>query len=167
MRSTLTPQFTGMGCSCLATTMEGPSNPSNQVIRGVCFKIDQPAATLWFHPHPHHDTARQIYMGLAGILIVDDGSDALLGLPRTFGLDDLPIVMQDRSLGSDGSIEYDNDTLNALDIAYGARGETIIVNGVIALVVRVPRGLVRLDSSMLLTLRISSCVSTINGHFTS
>ena len=27
-------------------------------------KIDQPAATLWFHPHPHHDTARQIYMGL-------------------------------------------------------------------------------------------------------
>ena len=26
-------------------------------------KIDQQAATLWFHPHPHHDTARQIYMG--------------------------------------------------------------------------------------------------------
>ena len=23
-------------------------------------KIDQPAATLWFHPHPHHNTARQI-----------------------------------------------------------------------------------------------------------
>ncbi len=26
-------------------------------------KIEQAAATLWFHPHPHHDTARQIYMG--------------------------------------------------------------------------------------------------------
>jgi blue copper oxidase len=25
-------------------------------------KIDQPAATLWFHPNPHGDTARQIYM---------------------------------------------------------------------------------------------------------
>ena len=25
-------------------------------------KIDQPAATLWFHPYPHGDTARQIYM---------------------------------------------------------------------------------------------------------
>lgn len=37
-------------------------------------KIDQPASTLWFHPHPHHDTARQIYMGLAGLIIVDDGS---------------------------------------------------------------------------------------------
>jgi blue copper oxidase len=39
-------------------------------------KIDQPAATLWFHPHPHHDTARQIYMGLAGMIIVDDGRPA-------------------------------------------------------------------------------------------
>ncbi len=29
-------------------------------------KIDQPATTLWFHPHPHGDTARQIYMGPGG-----------------------------------------------------------------------------------------------------
>ena len=46
-------------------------------------KIDQPAATLSFHPHPHGDTARQIYMGLTGMIIVDDGSDTRLGLPRT------------------------------------------------------------------------------------
>ena len=56
-------------------------------------KIDQAATTLWFHPHPHYDTARQIYMGLAGMIIVDDGSDARLGLPRTFGVDDLPIIL--------------------------------------------------------------------------
>jgi FtsP/CotA-like multicopper oxidase with cupredoxin domain len=107
-------------------------------------KIDQPAATLWFHPHPHHDTARQIYMGLAGMIIIDDGSDARLGLPRTFGIDDLPIILQDRSFDSDGSIEYDNKSLNALDIAYGARGDTIIVNGAIAPIVKVPTGVVRL-----------------------
>ncbi|WFT99921.1 multicopper oxidase domain-containing protein [Bradyrhizobium barranii] len=41
--------------------------------------VDQPAATLWYHPHPHHDTARQIYLGLAGLVIVDDGDDH--GLP--------------------------------------------------------------------------------------
>jgi blue copper oxidase len=34
--------------------------------------------------------------------------------------------------------------LNALDIAYGARGETIIVNGAIAPIAKVPAGLVRL-----------------------
>ena len=107
-------------------------------------KVDQPAATLWFHPHPHGDTARQIYMGLAGMIIVDDGSDARLGLPRTFGVDDLPLILQDRQFDSDGSIEYDNKTLGALDIAYGARGDTVIVNGAIAPVARVPTGLVRL-----------------------
>jgi blue copper oxidase len=107
-------------------------------------KIDQPAATLWFHPHPHRDTARQIYMGLTGMIIVDDGSDARLNLPRTYGVDDLPIILQDRSFDSDGSIEYNNNDLNALDIAYGARGETIIVNGAIAPVAEVPAGLVRL-----------------------
>lgn len=107
-------------------------------------QIDQAAATLWFHPHPHHDTARQIYMGLSGMIIIDDGSDARLGLPRTFGIDDLPIILQDRSFDADGSIEYDTKSLNALDIAYGARGDTVIVNGAITPVAKVPPGLVRL-----------------------
>jgi blue copper oxidase len=104
-------------------------------------KIDQPAATLWFHPHPHHDTARQIYMGLTGMIIVDDGTDAQLGLPRSFGIDDLPLILQDRSFASDGSIEYETD---GLAVVYGARGDTVIVNGAIAPVAKVPPGLVRL-----------------------
>lgn len=83
-------------------------------------------------------------MGLTGMIIVGDGSDARLNLPRTYGLDDLPIILQDRSIDTDGSIEYDNNDLNALDIAYGARGDTIIANGAIAPVVKVPTGLVRL-----------------------
>ena len=107
-------------------------------------KIDQPAATLWFHPHPHGDTARQIYMGLTGIIIVDDGSDARLGLPRTFGVDDFPLILQDRQFDANGSIEYDNKTLDALDIAYGARGDTVIVNGAVTPVAKVPPGVVRL-----------------------
>jgi FtsP/CotA-like multicopper oxidase with cupredoxin domain len=107
-------------------------------------KIDQPAATLWFHPHPHGDTARQIYMGLTGMIIVDDGSDSGLGLPRTFGVDDLPLILQDRSFDSGGSIEYENKSLGPLDIAYGARGDVVIVNGVVAPLARVPANFVRL-----------------------
>ena len=83
-------------------------------------------------------------MGLTGMIIVDDGSDAGLGLPRTFGVDDLPLILQDRQFDSDGSIEYDANTLGALDIAYGVRGDTVIVNGVVAPVARIPAGLVRL-----------------------
>jgi blue copper oxidase len=104
-------------------------------------KIDQPASTLWFHPHLHHDTGRQVYMGLAGLIIVDDGSDAKLGLPRTYGIDDLPIILQDRSFGPDGSLLYD---LDPLTIQYGLRGTTVIANGVVAPFAKVPNGLVRL-----------------------
>lgn len=101
--------------------------------------IDQPAATLWYHPHPHHDTARQIYLELAGLIIVDDGND--LGLPHDFGVDDFPVIIQDRAFGLDGSLDYDTDELG---VVYGVRGDTIIVNEVIAPVAKVPTGLVRL-----------------------
>src|SRR5262249_35235741 len=44
----------------------GDGGPQQLIPRGGTWrsvlKIDQPPATLWFHPHPHHDTARQIYM---------------------------------------------------------------------------------------------------------
>ena len=35
-------------------------------------KVNQPAATHWFHPHPHGNTAKQVYGGLAGMMIVRD-----------------------------------------------------------------------------------------------
>jgi FtsP/CotA-like multicopper oxidase with cupredoxin domain len=78
-------------------------------------------------------------MGLAGLIIVDDGND--LGLPHDFGVDDLPIIIQDRAFGTDGSLDYDADELG---VVYGVRGDTVIVNGAIAPAVRVPAGFVRL-----------------------
>jgi blue copper oxidase len=80
-------------------------------------------------------------MGLTGLIIVDDGSDATLGLPHTYGIDDLPIILQDRSFESDGSLLYD---LDPLTIQYGLRGTSIIANGIARPVVNVPCGLVRL-----------------------
>jgi blue copper oxidase len=106
--------------------------------RGV-LPIDQPAATLWYHPHPHHDTARQTYLGLAGLIIVDDGDHH--GLPNDYGANDLPIIIQDRTFGSDGSLDYDVDELGVI---YGVRGDTVIVNGAIEPVAKVPAGWVRL-----------------------
>jgi FtsP/CotA-like multicopper oxidase with cupredoxin domain len=107
----------------------------------AALKIDQPASTAWFHPHPHHDTARQLYMGLAGMIIIEDGSDAAIDLPHTYGVDDLPIILQDRSFGRDGALIF---RPSPLATAYGSRGDTVIVNGAIAPTARVPRGLVRL-----------------------
>jgi blue copper oxidase len=104
-------------------------------------KVVQPASTAWFHPHLHRDTGRQVYMGLAGMITIDDGTDVRLDLPRTYGIDDLPIMLQDRAFDSDGSLVYE---LDSLQILYGGRGDTIIVNGVIAPFAKVPSGLVRL-----------------------
>lgn len=104
-------------------------------------KIAQPAATTWFHPHPHGDTARQTYMGLAGLLYVEDGSAEAFNLPCDYGVDDFPVVLQDRNFGADGQLIYDR---SPMALMHGSRGDVIIVNGAIRPVARPPAGLVRL-----------------------
>ena len=44
--------------------------------------VDQPAATLWYHPHPHGETAQQVYRGMAGMILIDDPQAPDVGLPR-------------------------------------------------------------------------------------
>jgi blue copper oxidase len=41
------------------------------------WRIDQPAATLWYHPHPHGQTEEHINKGLAGMFIFDDPDSAV------------------------------------------------------------------------------------------
>ncbi|GAB2861604.1 multicopper oxidase domain-containing protein [Streptomyces deserti] len=57
--------------------------------------VDQPAATLWYHPHPHGRTDQHVRRGLAGLFLVDDERSARLPLPDRYGVDDLPLVVQD------------------------------------------------------------------------
>lgn len=40
------------------------------------FTVANPASTCWFHPHTHGSTGRQVVMGLAGLLIVDEATRA-------------------------------------------------------------------------------------------
>jgi FtsP/CotA-like multicopper oxidase with cupredoxin domain len=103
--------------------------------------IKQPASTNWFHPHPHGNTAPQVYSGLAGMMIVSDGTDRDLGLPATYGVDDLPIVLQDKRFGRNGEAVYQPDMM---DMMHGFQGDTLVVNGTIAPVASVPAGIVRL-----------------------
>jgi FtsP/CotA-like multicopper oxidase with cupredoxin domain len=87
------------------------------------WEIDQPAATLWYHPHPHGDTETHVYRGLAGMFILDDAEEAELDLPREYGVDDIPVIVQDKRFAEDGSlIEDDRERLGIL-------GETLLVNG--------------------------------------
>jgi blue copper oxidase len=119
--------------------------PHNTIMPGAVWSpeitIKQPAATTWFHPHPHGNTARQVYSGLAGMMIVSDGADRDRGLPTTYGVDDLPIVLQDKRLGRNGELVYEP---NMMDVMHGFRGDTLLVNGAVAPVAQVPAGFVRL-----------------------
>ncbi|WP_368649229.1 multicopper oxidase family protein [Castellaniella ginsengisoli] len=102
--------------------------------------IRQPAATLWYHSHAHGRTGEQVYAGLAGLLIVSDDDERALGLPSEYGVDDLPLILQDR--------QFQNGTLvlpqGMMSVMHGRRGDTLMVNGTVNPVARVPRGLVRL-----------------------
>jgi blue copper oxidase len=122
---------------------EMDGGPQSRIEPGTIWRatlpIVQAAASLWYHPHPHHDTARQTYLGLCGLIIVDDGDQR--GLPHNYGVDDLPVIIQDRTFEPDGSLNYEADELG---IIYGVRGDTVIVNGAIEPVAKVPAGWVRL-----------------------
>jgi FtsP/CotA-like multicopper oxidase with cupredoxin domain len=79
--------------------------------------VDQPAATLWYHPHPHGETREHVNQGLAGLFILDDPGAETSGLPSNYGVDDIPVIVQDRSIDDSG------------DLRTGNIGDTVLVNG--------------------------------------
>ncbi|MDN6193765.1 MAG: multicopper oxidase domain-containing protein [Alkalibacterium sp.] len=68
------------------------------------FTIDQPAATLWYHPHLLHKTGEQVYKGLAGLFYIEDEKSKALDLPKEHGVNDIPLVVQDKRFTQDGQI---------------------------------------------------------------
>jgi FtsP/CotA-like multicopper oxidase with cupredoxin domain len=91
------------------------------------WRVDQPAATLWYHPHPHGQTERHVYRGLAGMFILDDARAGALDLPDEYGVDDLPIIVQDKKFTSDGRLDDQPGFLSGI----GVLGDTVAVNGTV------------------------------------
>ncbi|ARU53288.1 hypothetical protein CBR64_19475 [Cellulosimicrobium cellulans] len=90
--------------------------------------IDQPAATLWYHPHLHGQTASQVYRGLAGMFLLDDpaGADGpAADLPHEYGVDDVPVILQDKSFHADGRLDDSASFLSPV----GTLGDSVLVNG--------------------------------------
>jgi FtsP/CotA-like multicopper oxidase with cupredoxin domain len=100
--------------------------------------IDQPAATLWYHPHPHGQTEAHVARGLAGLFLVRDPEEAALALPRNYGVDDIPLIVQDKRFTADGA--FDDGTRGFV----GTLGDTLLVNGTLAPYLDVTRETVRL-----------------------
>ncbi len=103
--------------------------------------IDQPAATLWFHPHFYPSTANQVIKGLAGLLIVDDEETDRLALPSRWGINDIPLIIQDRRFLPNGQFF---DRMNLTAVTYGYIGDIVLANGAPYPVARTARGWIRL-----------------------
>ena len=100
-------------------------NPAQPVASGqervYEFEIPQGSAgSYWYHPHPHGNTAEQVYRGLAGVFLVRPKSDPL---PQELG--DTVLIISSISLNSDGSIADNTMT----DIMNGREGDHVLVNG--------------------------------------
>lgn len=89
----------------------------------IDFTLNQPAATAWLHPHPCPNTARQVWQGLAALVLIEDRTTATLPLPHDYGINDLPLILQDRSFHA-GQLDYDAD----YDVD-GTTGDYAFVNG--------------------------------------
>ncbi|WP_284960727.1 multicopper oxidase CueO [Citrobacter portucalensis] len=109
--------------------------------RSVTFTPDQRAATCWFHPHQHGKTGRQVAMGLAGLVLIEDEEIRKLMLPKQWGIDDVPVIIQDKQFSADGQVDYQLDIMTA---AVGWFGNTLLTNGAIYPQHAAPRGWLRL-----------------------
>lgn len=67
--------------------------------------------------------------GLAGLVLITDPESGKLLLPKQWGIDDIPVILQDKRLSAGGSrIDYKLDIMSA---AVGWFGDTMLTNGAI------------------------------------
>ncbi len=95
------------------------------------FTVLDEATTFWYHPHLHHYTAEQVYFGAAGMILIRDNNPIANQLPHTYGVDEFPLIIQDKSF----------DTLN--QFIYTEMADTMMVNGTLGPYLEVPGQMVR------------------------
>jgi blue copper oxidase len=105
------------------------------------FQVKQKAALFWYHSHLMGKTGAQVNRGLAGLILVNDEQSSRLELPSEYGVDDIPLVVQDRRFNSDGSFQY---VSSMHDVMMGFKGDTLLVNGTLHPFLEVQRSRTRL-----------------------
>ncbi len=97
------------------------------------FKVMNNAATFWYHPHMHKTTQKQLALGAGGFIFVQDSKEAALALPRTYGVDDIPLALGSRTLSAVNQIS-----------TTAIYGDTMLANGVANAQATLPAQYVRL-----------------------
>lgn len=115
---------------------ENDGGPHTVILPGGAWKpqfiVKDNAATYWYHPHLHAKTAEHVTKGAAGFIIVRDIEESLLNLPRRYGVDDFPIVVQSRAFD-----------VNKQFITKSELDSVILVNGTINPFLQIPAQFIR------------------------
>jgi FtsP/CotA-like multicopper oxidase with cupredoxin domain len=97
------------------------------------FTVLDNASTYWYHPHLHHKTNEHVSKGISGFIIVKDQEESGILLPRNYGTDDFPLVIQTRDFDDNKEIVFHS---NSDDI--------LMVNATLDPFISVPAQIVRL-----------------------
>lgn len=95
------------------------------------WKVTNNASTYWYHPHLHEETEEHITKGIGGLIIVRDEVESALALPRTYGVDDIPLVLTDRDFNTQQQFTV---------VPYG---DSMMTNGTLRAQYTVPSQIVR------------------------
>ena len=102
------------------------------------FKVDNNAATYWYHPHLHEHTQDHLTKGGGGMIIIRDPAESALNLPRTYGVDDIPLALTSRRWAS-------NQFVTGLaGVTNSVYGDYMVVNGTVSPQITLPKQYVRL-----------------------
>lgn len=119
----------------------GVDNPFLLVEPGetVYYEFDIPegsAGTYWYHPHVHGQVARQLFAGLAGVILVEGPVDQTYPLQRA---EQYTLVLKDITLAAGGVAGH-----TTFDWMNGKEGDLLLVNGALRPRLTAGRPLLRL-----------------------
>ncbi len=103
-------------------------NPFLMLARGdvfdyeVSIPADHPGGTFWYHPHMHGATARQVFGGLSGVMIIRGELDEI---PEIASAAEAILVIKDFSFDASGRVR----DAGMMERMLGREGSLVTVNG--------------------------------------
>lgn len=115
------PEITTMHWNGMEVPPVFDGSPPREIAPGatwdVKYKVIDKASVYSYHPHTMDLIGAQVGKGAAGLIIVRDAEEAALDLPREYGVDDFPVIVQDKRFDGAGQL------------VAAPLGDSILVNG--------------------------------------
>ncbi|MFC0180808.1 multicopper oxidase domain-containing protein [Thorsellia kenyensis] len=99
--------------------------------------IRQYYSNCYYHAAIPKGQSEKTYLGLTGLWLIEDEHSSKMDLPKQYGVDDIPLLIQDVRLENDGQLVFKANSNE------GFLGNQLSVNGAISPTLNVPRQMIR------------------------